>query len=236
MQKIIHQIWLGTKPIPAAFHAYMRSWKLHFPGWAYKLWTDADLPTLRPNLLSGLAFQRGLNVGLCSDILRLEVLRIYGGIYADVDFEALSNFEGLLKPNCFHYGDELAFRPSNAWLACPRGHGFPELMLRAIDRHLSDSVARGGPWDSVQELTGPAALHRALQAWVWRWHCAETIFDWQARDVGGRYGDVVVFKTALLYPYWFESREDWQRALEHGQVAARFPLAVAAHHWGGSWQ
>jgi len=76
--KIIHQIWLGPKPIPK----WTKSWE-HVPGWNYRLWTAKDLVPL-PNL------QKEFDAcptyySYQSDLARLEILYKYGGLYLDCD-------------------------------------------------------------------------------------------------------------------------------------------------------
>jgi mannosyltransferase OCH1-like enzyme len=39
--RVIHQTW-KTEDVPAAWKDFQQSWRDAHPGWAYKLWTDAD--------------------------------------------------------------------------------------------------------------------------------------------------------------------------------------------------
>jgi len=235
MQKNLHQIWLGTKPLPREFAIWQQTWSRHFPDWTLRLWTDEDLPALLPQMIDSTAFDHHLNVALRSDVLRLELLRLYGGIYMDTDFECLRNFEALLREGCFHYGDESALRPANSLLAAPRGHPFLEHMLSSIARHLKSVVPRGGPWSSVQQISGPDALHRALQTWVWLWHLDETICNESGEECGSRFRDIVCMRNVVWFPYHWDNKADWQAALADNKIAEKYPMAYAAHHWAGGW-
>lgn len=235
IEKAIHQIWLGERKPPSSFTSWRGSWIEKFPDWSYRLWTDKDLPEVLPLMVDTTAFDHHLNVALRSDILRLELLRLFGGIYADVDFECLHNFEWMFRPGCFHYGDESAYRPANSLLVSARDHGFLTFMLEAIARHLKHAVATGGTWESVQQISGPDALHRALQSWVWLWRCDEVIVNPSGQECGGRHRDVVCFASQSWFPYHWEQKQDWQDAVVHNEVARRYPMAVAVHHWAGSW-
>ena len=236
-KKLIHQIWLGKKPLPDWFADYRDSWLAHFPEWKYRLWRDEDLPGLLPGMISTTAFDHDLNVALRSDVLRLELLRKYGGMYVDVDFECMKPFGHLLLDGCFSYGDEARHRPGNALMAAPRAHGFTTFFLEAIARYLEGSDLALPLKPSVQNISGPDALHRALQAWVWEWEITDQLLDGGCERIADRFRDVVVFRTDALYPYGYDGRRkrEWVAAKASGKIAETFPLAHAVHHWGGTW-
>ena len=96
--KIVHQIWFGDKNRKNSCHAEykdntLQEWSDYCEqlGWEYKLWTeenDAHIKTFvspeNMRLLEELRQER--NYYSASDVLRYEVLRHYGGVYADCDF------------------------------------------------------------------------------------------------------------------------------------------------------
>ena len=50
---VVHQIWLGSEPVPARLTALRESWWRRLPDWDYRLWTDetaAMFPFTRPEL------------------------------------------------------------------------------------------------------------------------------------------------------------------------------------------
>lgn len=79
---IINQIWLSKK-IPDHISAWMRGWEQS--GHEYRLWRAADCVQYLPDLR--LAEIEMLAPALQSDLLRLLILRDYGGLYADCDIE-----------------------------------------------------------------------------------------------------------------------------------------------------
>ncbi len=85
--KIIHQIWIGDPDKRPK--DLMRKWELY--GWEYKLWTEKEIDALdmQNRLLYFYFYQKGCYYG-ASDIVRLEVLKKYGGIYIDADTELLA--------------------------------------------------------------------------------------------------------------------------------------------------
>ncbi len=90
---IIHQIWVGPDPMPDEFQEYRRSWQRHHPGWEVRLWTEETVPegVRRPEVYDRLRVPAER-----SDILRLEVLYRYGGVYVDTDFECRRSIEPLI--------------------------------------------------------------------------------------------------------------------------------------------
>jgi len=94
--KIFHQVWINENDpcLPDQFAAYRDGWLRLHPGWEYKLWNlqNIDFPLRRPELLK----QAG-SYAQMADILRLEIVYQYGGIYIDTDFECCRSVEPLLE-------------------------------------------------------------------------------------------------------------------------------------------
>lgn len=90
--KKIHQIWLGSD-LPKKFKRLTDSWLKYNPDWEYKLWTDSDIINLDfPNKH---IFNSISNLGMKSDLLRIEILNKFGGLYVDIDFECLKSFKDM---------------------------------------------------------------------------------------------------------------------------------------------
>ena len=85
--KKIHQIWIGEKSIPKICKKWMNSWKDLNPQWEYKLWDEQNIKELNVEHLN--VYSKKINPGYRSDILRYTILKKYGGIYVDTDFECL---------------------------------------------------------------------------------------------------------------------------------------------------
>ena len=83
----IHQIWLGEKNIPKISKNWMNSWKEFNPEWEYKLWDEQNIKELNVKDLN--VYSKQFNPGYRSDILRYVILKKFGGIYVDTDFECL---------------------------------------------------------------------------------------------------------------------------------------------------
>lgn len=129
--KCIHQIWVGPKPLPTYFWKYRRSWKEKHPDWKYQLWTDKEVAELDFELKD--LYLSSTNWGEKSDILRAELLDMFGGLYVDIDCEGLKAFDELhMKYDFFagleppHQGDMTQQAPhlviSDALVAARPGH------------------------------------------------------------------------------------------------------------------
>ncbi|NGO06252.1 hypothetical protein G5C60_00775 [Streptomyces sp. HC44] len=79
--KLIHVIWIGKKAFP--YQDNFRTWQKHNPDYKVQLWTDKNLPVLHNQwIYDALA---DLPLAIRADLLRLEILAQYGGIYTDAD-------------------------------------------------------------------------------------------------------------------------------------------------------
>jgi hypothetical protein len=84
--KIMHQIWIGDG-VPDELKQFQEAWQQMHPEWEYHLWTQdniADLPLINRTLIDA-----AQNPAEKADLLRLELLNIFGGVYIDMDFEPL---------------------------------------------------------------------------------------------------------------------------------------------------
>ncbi|NYK77369.1 hypothetical protein GPW07_24425, partial [Salmonella enterica subsp. enterica serovar Typhimurium] len=80
--------------MPDEFARYGESWRRHHPSWEVRLWTDENLPD---DLVRKEAYERLRKPAERSDIIRLEVVLRYGGVYVDTDIECLRSIEPLIE-------------------------------------------------------------------------------------------------------------------------------------------
>ena len=93
--KILHFIWLGNLKKPETIQTWFEKHK----DWEIIIWTDEmvkNLSLINKNIYD-VANKR---FNQKSDILRLEILYKYGGVYIDADIINLRNIEPLLEENC----------------------------------------------------------------------------------------------------------------------------------------
>lgn len=166
--KIIHQTW-KSEDLPASLARYQESWRRHNPGWEYRLWTDADNDALvRDEFPELLWLYRSLPRAIhCADFARVLYLQRFGGLYVDLDIQALRPADEILDgPSCvlgceptlhaerLHNADQIV---CNAAMASVPEHPFWEKMLEEIGRR-----SRQGEKDRVW-MTGPLCLQAAYE-------------------------------------------------------------------------
>lgn len=102
--KTIHQIWfdLGNgKNIPDKYKKYQESWKMNHKDWKYVLWDEIMGDNLMKNHFTHY-FDLYKNVKypiMKIDILRYCILYKFGGMYVDMDYNCLNNFDNYLMEN-----------------------------------------------------------------------------------------------------------------------------------------
>jgi mannosyltransferase OCH1-like enzyme len=167
--------------MPEAYSAFASGWRRLHPDWQYRLWGGGDLPPLRNQPLYDRADELcpGLSGQLRSDIVRLELLYEYGGVWVDTDFECLRAIDPLLEGvDCFAawVTDEWL---NNAIMGAEPGHPF---IGRLIDGLPESLAAYAG--EAPRVVSGPQYLTR-----TWR----------EAPD------GLTLFAKELFYPYlWSE--------------------------------
>lgn len=109
--KIIHQIWLGSKPIPSQYTKLADTWKKLHPTWQYKLWKDKDIKNWQ--FSSKDLFDKASSYQEKADILRYEILNKYGGVYVDMDYEAIKSLDPLTEKYDFFASIEPPLGKSN---------------------------------------------------------------------------------------------------------------------------
>jgi mannosyltransferase OCH1-like enzyme len=96
--KYLHQIWFdfggGVDP-PKKYHSYMNSWKIYHPDRKYILWNEQMGNSFMKKHYSHYydLYQQLQYPVMKVDFLRYCLLSIYGGIYADIDYLCLRNFD-----------------------------------------------------------------------------------------------------------------------------------------------
>ena len=156
--KIIHHIWLGNR-LPAIYRKYIDSWKEFHPDWQFRLWTDKDLNSFK--FVSGNAFWRSMNFGQRSDILRLEILYRYGGVYVDTDFLCLKPHDPF-HHTCDFYIGFFASNMCNALLGSAPKHPIVRRCLEKIKNcsHLSSEEKK------IYTQTGPILLSHQVRDYI----------------------------------------------------------------------
>ena len=186
-----------------------------------QLWTDDNVPG---NLVNQEIYHQTVLPAQKVDILRHEILNLFGGVYIDVDFECLRNIEPLVDEASYFYADQLPGTPGIGILGSTPNHPFTRWCLKWIPERW--------PWQPGHILaeTGPAFFRRAVLRYMGN-HVAVPLVD----PLSGRLaGNKLVAEWGpplhallpwVVYPYYMGNK--W--------IPAEHADAYAAHHWHGDW-
>lgn len=102
MDNIIHQIWVGPLPMPLNVRYFIKGIKESNPNREHRLWTDHNLPNLPENVkLVYDMLGEEKKYASQADVLRVFLVKEYGGIYLDADFNQIGPLDELFDYDNF---------------------------------------------------------------------------------------------------------------------------------------
>ena len=94
--KILHFVWIGTRKIPEC----VKTWEQTHSDWKIIIWNEDKIAKL--TLINDDIYKLpNKKYNQKSDIVRLEILYRYGGVYVDADIINLKSIDRLLDTNLF---------------------------------------------------------------------------------------------------------------------------------------
>jgi len=98
---LIHHYWTSRDAFKQNYYAWRASWMKYNPDYSMRFWTLDNIPYnwMLPDSVKIL--KSDAIYILKSDIIRWELLKIYGGIVVDCDMECRKNFDGFLVNESF---------------------------------------------------------------------------------------------------------------------------------------
>lgn len=200
--KVIHYCWFGRSPLPALAQECMATWAKVWPDYEVVRWDESRLPA-SDYVKKAIEAGRWANA---SNLVRFCAL-LGGGIYLDVDVEAVKGFGPLLQEGMFLGWQDHRY-VNNAVMGAVPGHPLlvdciRELQLRFDGREKAHESSPFFITDMLRERFGE------LEPEATRTH-----------------GDVTLLSTDYFYayPYQVEPRPD--HVTEN---------TVCLHRWMKSW-
>lgn len=99
--KIIHYVWVGTRPLDKLSIKCMKTWKKILPEYEIIQWDDKRCKTIIENNSYARQAYEEKKYAFVSDYIRLYALHTYGGIYMDTDVEIIKNLDCFLNYSAF---------------------------------------------------------------------------------------------------------------------------------------
>lgn len=99
--KIIHHVWPGSDVFKQKFHKFRKSWLHYHPDWTFYFWRLDNLPSNIDQRVLKILNNPKYSITIKSDVLRFEIVKIFGGIYVDTDMECLKPLDKLLSHKFF---------------------------------------------------------------------------------------------------------------------------------------
>lgn len=205
--KIIHCIWVGPKTPPLIFKKCLESVKKYHPGWECKVWTDKEVAQLK--LYNQEFYDQTTNYAEKADILRYELLYLFGGVYLDVDFICLQPLDLLVHTYDFF----------TCLCPCDVKEIINNAVIGSAPKHpiVKDCIKR-----VKDDWLAPTILER-----VGPTHFTKSFYR-IARQSKGR---VIALPKSFFYPLNYESRG---KSFEESLTYAK-PESFAIHYWAGTW-
>jgi mannosyltransferase OCH1-like enzyme len=146
--RIFHIIWVGPEKFPKEYLKYRHSWLAHNPSWKLMFWTDKNIP----KLLNQAVYDKMETYAGKADILRLELLYTYGGVYSDADSECLKNIEPLIKDLTAFGMTGNGGNIANGTLGCVQNHLSFKTLVQNLLAHIKEVRSRDS--HTIYDLAG----------------------------------------------------------------------------------
>jgi mannosyltransferase OCH1-like enzyme len=253
---LLHQTWKSTN-LPPNFKYWSDSFLECNPGIERRLYSDADNRALLAQTFPALL---ALYDEFPKEIFRVDFIRCvylycYGGVYADLDFQCLAPFSGvLLESDHIVLGrmgtdDDFAHSIPNAMMAATPGQGFWLGYLANIEARWR-SRGKDDAEPAPEAYTGPAILRwNALQYQADRPRFTDMVARFVARhalvpDPPPRFDGLRLLPAHVWYPLNWNDRI--HASFREQMLAARqlyttaqareiFPHSMAVTYWSHTW-
>lgn len=201
--KIIHHYWTSRNDFSPKYHEWRKSWLRHNPDYTMMFWNmdnypyDLMLPDARRIMKSDALYITK------TDVVRWELLRLFGGIVIDSDMECRKNFDCFLDTDSFCAKSWLSNTYGNACIGGEKGL----LLWKTLSIHSSIAILEKWELANSRKLYEVGSLvHVPFLA-----SCS------------------LILPREYFYPFsWEAVMKDDKKVL-----TADYPNAFAVHWWSG---
>lgn len=207
--KIIHYCWFGGKPLPELAQKCISSWKKYCPDYEIILWNESNVD------ISSVAYMKEAYEekawAFVSDVVRLQAVMNYGGIYLDTDVELVKPLDDLLCNNAFAGIEEndKYIVTLGLGFGAQKGSAFVAVLLKDYEnRHFRSS-------DGTIDRTAAPTLQNSLI-------CS---MGFNGKNENQQVLDAVVFSTEYFCP-----------KSQRTGIINLTDRSYSIHHFEGSWK
>lgn len=147
--EILHFVWIGST-VPQKYVENVSRFRDHNPTYRIILWVDREnepIPGVEMMLVDSSAFVAAETYdrakGIKHDILRLEVIYKYGGIYSDIDAISLRALDDNFKKPFLSYEPEYWKDIAGGFIGCAAGDQFVGFCLHNMKAHFEWAGSMG---------------------------------------------------------------------------------------------
>lgn len=139
--KIMHHIWIGD-PMPNHLAENLNAWADIHPDWDMKLWTEHEIDEIGLQNQSlydqaGKIVPRDAVEQFRADIVRYELLALFGGAYTDVDTRPIRSIEPALEGRKEFAAREDRNWVGNTYLAAVPEHPIMHALIAEMPRNVT---------------------------------------------------------------------------------------------------
>jgi len=249
--KIIFQTWKSLTIIPDNMKYWFDTWSAYNPNYFHLLWDDEmNREFIRKNFKWFLKTYDGYQENIKRvDAVRYFFLYMYGGIYADMDFECLRSFDQLFLEQQKY--DVILGRMDTK--SVDSDQSLPNAIMISKPKQefwlcVFYTLLKNSRENTVEKCTGPAMLLQAYNLYEKTKHSKNRAWY---RDIIGKLNEKPVAGTtsiqlcppAVFYPLsWSMNQEGRVKSLENNDFEGLtrnskelYPEAYAVTYWTYSW-
>lgn len=206
--KVIFYTWVNPDPLPDRFKKYIDGWRVLMPEYQVR---QISLENIIRTRFVDEAIRRK-KYSVAGHYGRCQELYNNGGIYFDIDIEAVRKFDDLLGIP-FFVGCETPYRVNNAVIGSVPWHPFIKECLEFMIGFDFDNPGKLG----IEIETGPEMFTRIAKKHGWK----EENRTQMLGDLSG-----IVFGSKQFYPYYFDQKYN---------PGCTSYETYAVHHWAKTW-